>query len=146
MNFPSKSVNWEVVRNVANRLTNQLLYLAIGGVNVKQAHISAGWAPNGVIRKFELAEGKTGIWRDGGDGGWWAFEEEDLEELYWKSASSGSALRATKMVNGVWELEYIPPSTDPSYRGNYFGFYADPWGIENLPEEYIRQTGEYEAA
>lgn len=146
MNFQSKSVNWEVVRNIANCLTNQLVHLFVGEVNVQQAHMSAGWAPNGVVRKYELAEGKTGTWRDGGDGGWWAFEEEDLEELYWQSASSGSALRATKMVAGVWELEYTPPSTDPSYRGMYFRLYEEPREVQNLSEDHVRQTGEYSAA
>ena len=70
--FPAKVVNWEVVRNIANSLTNQL-YLG-QGADIAQAHMS--FFSQGPQREFTLEPGHEGNWRDAGDmGGWKAFDE-----------------------------------------------------------------------
>ena len=128
--LPAKEVNWEVVRNIANQLTNQLLDLA-EGVNLDQAHISdfGGGARRHVQRTF----GHSPAWRDAGTmGGWEAFNEEDVELIRWESISSGNVLRAVRLATGKWNLQYFPGKSDPTYRGFYFRLYDHPEAVKNL--------------
>ncbi len=133
--FQTKIVSWEVVRNIANSLTNQLLYLG-KEVDIEQAHMSDFF--QGPVRKFVLEEGKTGNWRSAEwDGqGWHAFDEDDVSELYWESLGSqytppGSTIKAIKIKKGEWNICFIPSSKDPTYRGYYFDLYSNPDKVEN---------------
>ncbi len=128
--FPAKVVRWEVVRNIANSLTNQLVYLG-DGVDVAQAHMSH--FNQGPRREFTLEEGRQSKWRQAGDmGGWNAFDEADVSRLYWESLTSGNALEATKAESGKWELRYVPSPSDPTYRGSYYDLYESPESVRNV--------------
>ena len=122
-----------MVRNIANHLTNQL-YLAEehqpGCVDLNQAHM-AGKSCGG--RDWE----GTGHTR-GGEYWWQAFGEEEVERLWWSSASSGNALEAKKIAPGEWMLQYFL-GTDPKYRGSYYGMYENPEAVQNARPEYVYQ-------
>ncbi len=127
--LPSKTVSWEVVRNIANALTNQL-YLG-QGVDLSQAHLSSFF--DGPKREFILEDGHRGDWRVcQGENGWHAFHEEDVRQLLWASHTSGNALQARKEEAGKWLLEYIPSVTDPFHRGVYYGLYENSENVKNI--------------
>lgn len=130
----TKEVDWEVVRNIANVMTNQL-YLG-DGVDIEQAHMATNSIGG---RDWTLEPGRTGTFRPswGGDG-WWAFDEEDVCRLELTSATSGSGIEATKKSPGVWTIRFIQSSRDPTYRGGYFGLFAEAEGVKNIDPEYVR--------
>jgi hypothetical protein len=119
--LPGVSVSWEVIRDIANSLCNQL-DLA-GDVDMSQAHMSS--FNGGPLREFTCEQGRNGFWRDANwdGGGWDAFDEADVSWLRWESLSSGSALAAVKQGPGNWLLTFIPSRKDPLYRGTYFDLY-----------------------
>lgn len=134
--FAPKVVNWETVRDIANRLTNQLLCVG-EGVDLAQVHMSN--FNQGPRRQFTLEEGRQGHWRQAGNmGGWWAFDEADVSRLYWQSLTSGNSLEATKLSPGKWELRYVPSPTDPGHRGLYYGMWQNPESVQNLAPEPSR--------
>ncbi len=127
-------VSWEVVRNIANRLTNQLVQLGGTSVDINRAHLSC--FSSGPERDFTLEEGCKGRWvqADGMEknNGWMSFDEEDVSQLYWESVTSGSALEALKVTSGNWVLRYIPSPDMPEYLGLYFRFFDEPEAVENI--------------
>ena len=134
--FSAKTVNWGVVRNIANSLTNQL-YMG-EGADIVQAHVSS--FRQGPEREYTLEPEHKGNWRDAGKmGGWMAFDEADVSRLYWASMSSGNALEAVKQEAGKWLLRYIQSETDPEHRGQYFGMYENPEGVQNVDAAYVYQ-------
>jgi hypothetical protein len=132
-----KFVSWDVVRNIANRLTNQL-YMG-DGVDISEAHMSC--FTQGPSRNWKLEESRTGNFRssEGSLDGWMAFCEEDVSQLLWESLTSGNKLEAVKIGPNKWELTYIPSLTDPNYRGCYFGIFEDPESMENIDASYVYQ-------
>lgn len=136
--LPAKVVGWEVVRNIANNLTNQL-YLG-EGVKIKEAHISSGWS-QGPGREWKLEPSHTGCYRPASkNAGWLAFQEEDVRQLSWWSMTSECQLRADKISHNQWELTFIPSPKFPLYRGSYYGMYEEPHLIENVDPSYVYQT------
>ncbi len=127
-----KLVSWEIVRNIANSMTNQL-YLGGPEVDINQAHMSTS---SFGVREWTLEPGRTGTFRYGGMG-WWAFDEEDVARLLLVSGTSGSGIEATKLSSGVWKLRFIP-SNDPTYMGCYFGLFAEAKGVKNIDPEYVK--------
>lgn len=103
-------------------------------------HLS-GW-PSGPFRGFVLEPGRSGDWRTAGCPyeGWHAFHERDVSHLEWRSATSGSVLRATKRRGG-WELEFLPPPNNPGYRGEYFRLFDQHGTVENVKNEYVHGGG-----
>jgi len=128
--FSPKVVSWEVVRNIANSLTNGLY--PGEGVDINQAHMSS--FDDGPMREFTLEEGRGGDWRDADwDGqGWYALDEDDVCELYWKSWKSVSGLEAVKERKGKWNIRFIPSQDDPTYRGRYYELYEYPEQVKNF--------------
>jgi len=127
-----KEVRWEVVRNIANRMTNQL-YLGGPEVDIEQAHMSTDSYGG---RNWTLEEGRQGDWRNG----WWAFDEEDVSRLELTSAKSGSGIEATKKSPGVWTIRFIPSPTNPGYKGCYWGMFEDPQGVKNIDPKYVYES------
>lgn len=127
----NKIVDWTVVRNIANNLTNQLD--TGDGVDVTQAHMS--FFGQGPIREYTLAPGKKGEWRSvgGSKDGWRAFVDGDVIRLYWQSASSGCGLEARLLDPGnQWQLWFFPSENDPHYRGRYYYLYENAERIGNI--------------
>ncbi len=108
-------------------------------VDIRQAHMSE--FHQGPVREFLLEDGRKGHWRDAGwdNQGWHAFDEEDVQMLYWESGTSGSGLQATK-IDGKWMLCFIPSKENPSYRGVYYDMYKNPDSVENVDAAYVYQN------
>lgn len=74
-------------------------------------------------RKWKLEEGKTErdvlyFSDDCFRGGWFLFREEDVDELEVSSGTSGSAIKAEKLVEGKWMVTLTVPIENGSlYRG-----------------------------
>lgn len=132
-----KNVTWEMVRNLSNRLTNQL-YLGLG-VDASQAHMSD--FPGGPVREFFSLRNEYRKCTCNPDcqEGWFAFNEEDVNFLRWKSLSSGSILEAEKVGQGRWTLTFIPSTANPDYRGHYFYLFSEVENLENIPSPVVRQ-------
>jgi len=133
--FAKKKVTWEVVRNIANNLTNGLD--GHPDLDPEKAHLS--WFSGGPQREVVFTEsgeenhdwiGPTEEgWGDPRFDGWIVLGEEDAEKIIWRSGS-GVKLVVAKTEEG-WTLEFIPSPDRPDYRGRYFQFYDQPELVEN---------------
>jgi hypothetical protein len=126
--LPKKEVSWEIVRNIANCLINQLVSLSPEAY-LEMAHMScfAG------VERLWTSDG-TGKFLDANwdNQGWMEFREEQVLELFWCSSTSGNSLQAQKTSPGKWTIQYRPSEKNPLYRGAYFEMYDRPEDVENI--------------
>ena len=61
----------------------------------------------------------------------WGYFQENILEVEFRSASSGSTLRWTRMSDQIGVLEYTP-GCDPSYEGSYKKAFKEAEGIKPL--------------
>ncbi len=133
MPLPWKEVSWEVIRNIANTLTNGVENLP--NVNLEMAHFESGTST--ASREFILdlehySTTSTAIFYPNKDGGWYAMFASDLVTARWRSITSGNLLEAKRIENGKWHLRYLPSIKDPEHRGMYFRFYDKPEEVTNV--------------
>ncbi len=124
--LPEKIISWSAVANIANTLTNQLEY--VPGVNPLQAHVASQSCGG---RRVNLEAGRTGIPVEnrGSFGGWEAFDEEDISQLFFKSATSGNSLEVTKLATNQWSLTFTPSAEKPMHKGVYLDLYKNAYRV-----------------
>lgn len=77
------------------------------------------------------------------NGGWYYFREEDVDQIYVESATSGSSIQATLRDDGTWKMILSVPFEEGGepYKGHYWNVFHEALGQkgEEVREVYRRK-------
>lgn len=87
-------------------------------------------------REWKFEEGRDPVFYEepgAGGGGWYICIEEDINFLYYSSATSGSSLTAEKYEDGTWVITLeVPVEDSKPYQGFYSRCFHEALGLEKL--------------